>query len=73
MLVLSRRKGERIRIGGDIVISITEIQGKRVQIAIEAPHSVPIRRSELIDRDQSFETPSRAILPQVAERVAVGT
>ena len=49
MLVLSRKTGERIRIGNEIVISVVAVQGKRVQISVEAPLSIPIRRSELVD------------------------
>lgn len=47
MLVLSRKQGERIHIGDDIVIVVNKIQGNRVSIAIEAPKHLNIKRSEL--------------------------
>ena len=37
MLILSRKVGERIVIAGDIVVSVLEVQGKRVRIGIDAP------------------------------------
>ncbi len=47
MLVLSRKTGERIHIGGDVVITVTKIAGGRAKIGIEAPLEVSIHRGEL--------------------------
>jgi carbon storage regulator len=47
MLVLSRRDGQEIVLGDDIVIKVLSIDGGRVRIGIEAPQSVQVRRSEL--------------------------
>ena len=47
MLILSRKENESIRIGEDVVITVSHIKGNRVQIAIEAPREVAIRREEL--------------------------
>jgi carbon storage regulator len=47
MLVLSRRVGEKLRLGDDIVLTINRINGNRVRIAIEAPRDVPVLRDEL--------------------------
>lgn len=43
-LVLTRRKSERIQIGPDIIITITEIRPSRVKIHIEAPKTLDINR-----------------------------
>lgn len=48
MLVLSRKKDEKIVIGDDIVITIGEIRGGRVRISIEAPENVRIVRWEVL-------------------------
>ncbi|WP_186669082.1 carbon storage regulator CsrA [Sporosarcina sp. BP05] len=48
MLVLSRKKGESIWLGDQIEISISEIKGDQVRIAINAPKNVTILRGELI-------------------------
>jgi len=48
MLVLSRKKGESIWLGDEIEITISEIKGDQVRIAINAPKNVTILRGELI-------------------------
>ncbi len=47
MLVLSRKKGERVLIGQDIYVKVIEIRGDRVKLGFEGPKEVPIHREEL--------------------------
>jgi len=47
MLVLTRRPGERVHIGGDITFVVLEVKGNRVRIGIDAPRSVSVMRAEL--------------------------
>jgi carbon storage regulator len=47
MLVLNRKVHESIIIGEDIVVTILEVNGRRVQVGITAPGHVSIRREEL--------------------------
>lgn len=47
MLVLSRKKNERIQIGSDIELSILSIEGDQVKIGIEAPRHIDIHRKEV--------------------------
>ncbi|RIK78406.1 MAG: hypothetical protein DCC68_15445 [Planctomycetota bacterium] len=47
MLVLSRRVGESIQIGSNIVITVCENAGGRIRVGIACPREIPIRRSEL--------------------------
>ncbi|ADB17352.1 carbon storage regulator, CsrA [Pirellula staleyi DSM 6068] len=49
MLVLSRKKDERIVINGNIVITVVEVKGDKVRIGIEAPHEVPVHRHEVFE------------------------
>ena len=48
MLVLSRRKNERIVIGENIVITVVEVRGDKVRLGIAAPIEVPVHRSEVV-------------------------
>ena len=47
MLVLTRKMGEKILIGDNVVIEIVKVQGNRVWIGLEAPASVKILREEI--------------------------
>ena len=48
MLVLTRKKGERILIGDDIVVTLIDIRGDGVRIGFDAPRGVPIKRAEVV-------------------------
>ncbi|MCU1473563.1 MAG: carbon storage regulator [Amnibacterium sp.] len=48
MLVLTRKKGERILIGDDIVVTLIDIRGDGVRIGFDAPRGVPIQRAEVV-------------------------
>ena len=50
MLVLTRKPGEGIVIGDDIIIKIIEMKGGGVRVGIEAPHDKKIYRQEVYDR-----------------------
>ena len=47
MLLITRRAGEKIMVGDDIVVHIKEIVGNTVRVGIEAPRSTPIYREEI--------------------------
>lgn len=58
MLVLSRRIGEQIKIGDDIVITLVDIRSlNTVRIGIVAPRDVPIMRTELLPTGPKTEEP----------------
>jgi carbon storage regulator len=52
MLVLTRRVGESVWIGDDVEVSVVEVRGGKVRLAIEAPRDVNLRRAELPPREQ---------------------
>jgi Carbon storage regulator (could also regulate swarming and quorum sensing) len=47
MLVITRRDGERIRIGSEIMLEVVRSTEGRVRIGIEAPPGIRILRDEL--------------------------
>ena len=47
MLVLSRKRGQTIHIGNNIVIRICQVKGNTVRIGIEAPEDIGVLRGEL--------------------------
>jgi carbon storage regulator len=53
MLVLSRRRGEIIRIGPDITITITDVTGGKCRVGIDCPKEIPVWREELTKGKES--------------------
>lgn len=53
MLVLSRKEGERIRIGSEIEVEVLSIRGNRVKLGFSGPKEVSIARDELYQRVQA--------------------
>ena len=47
MLIITRRSGEKIMLGDDIVVHVMEIVGNSVRVGIQAPRSVPVYREEI--------------------------
>ena len=47
MLILQRKAGESVSIGDEIEVSVLSVEAGRVRLAIQAPKSVSILRSEL--------------------------
>jgi carbon storage regulator len=47
VLVLSRRTGESVIIGDDIVVTVLEVRGDVVRVGIDAPRSVRVHREEV--------------------------
>ncbi|MFQ5769470.1 MAG: carbon storage regulator CsrA [bacterium] len=50
MLVLTRKLGETIVIGDNIVIKVVDIHGKQIRLGIEAPTEISIYRGEIYER-----------------------
>jgi carbon storage regulator len=49
MLIITRKPGEKIMLGDEIVVHVMEIVGNSVRVGIEAPRSVPVYREEIWD------------------------
>jgi carbon storage regulator len=61
MLVLSRKQGQRIQIGGSVVLTVLESRNGQVRLGFEAPEGVTILRDEVCDgsREEIVQTERR--------------
>ena len=71
MLVLSRKKDEKIMIGENISIMVVEIRGDKVRLGIEAPRDVSVHRQEVFEaikrREQGDESGTAVDVVQDAD------
>lgn len=49
MLVLSRRVGERLLIGDDVVVTVIEVRSDGVRLGIDAPREIRVHRAEVLE------------------------
>jgi carbon storage regulator len=70
MLRVTRRAGERVIVGGEVVIEVLEVRGATVRLGIEAPRSVSIYREELwleIKQENEAAANAQVELPTLPE------
>ena len=58
MLTLTRKIGQSIVIRGDIVVKVLDIQGRQVQLGIDAPKDVKIERPETNPQEKKATKPT---------------
>ena len=60
MLVLTRKAGESVMIGDDVVVTVLEARGDVIRIGIKAPRDVQVHREEVYQelRDVNREAAS---------------
>lgn len=70
MLVLSRRAGESVVLGDDVVVTILEVRGDVVRVGIDAPRSVKVHRAELLaqleETNRQAASPSEDVIANLA-------
>ena len=47
MLIITRKPGEKIMLGDDIVVEVMAVSGSSVRLGIAAPRSLPVYREEI--------------------------
>ena len=71
MLIITRKPGERIMVGDDVVLHVIEVAGGSVRIGIEAPRSVPVYREEIYaavrEENRAAAEAAKTDLPEAAE------
>ncbi len=72
MLTLTRKSGEQIRIGLDVVITVQEINGNQVKIGIDAPRSIHVYREELFTRIAQANRDAAATKPGDLDKLLGG-
>ena len=77
MLVLTRKVGEQVLIGEDIVVTVLDVRGDSIRIGFDAPRGIKIQRAEMIAEvteankeaaaaaDSGAESRLRALFPAV--------
>jgi carbon storage regulator len=72
MLVLSRKRNEKIIIGGDIEICVVDIRGDKVRIGVTAPRALPVHREEVQDAIRRKQLSPPAVAASAAAPSPVG-
>ena len=64
MLILTRKPGQIIRIGDDIILTLLRINGNQVAIGIDAPLTYSIHRQEIYEliQEEKKDDPYRAAI-----------
>ena len=67
MLILTRKVGEVIMIGEDIIVKVLGVRSGQVKIGVEAPRDLPVHRQEIFDRIQAENGTAAAVTDDTRE------
>ncbi len=58
MLILTRRVGETLMVGGEVTVTVLGVKGNQVRLGVNAPKHVAVHREEIYNRIQDEDEPS---------------
>ena len=61
MLILTRRIGETLMIGGDVTVTVLGVKGSQVRMGVNAPKDVAVHREEIYERIRQNETQEHSV------------
>ena len=70
MLIITRKPGEKIMLGDDVVVHVMEIVGNSVRVGIQAPRSLPVYREEIWDAVREENRAAATVAPDALPRPA---
>ena len=57
MLILTRRIGEKLVVGGNVTVTVLGIRGNQIRIGIDAPPEVKVHREEIFKKINAERKP----------------
>lgn len=69
MLTFTRKPGEMIRIGDSILITVKQVRGKQVRLAIEAPKTIAVFREEVYRQIVAENERAAQVDPELLEHL----
>jgi carbon storage regulator len=70
MLVLTRKLGESIRIGDNIIVKVVDLDSRHVKLGIEAPKIISVNREEIFERIQEENKAASLLKDQNLKNIA---
>jgi len=67
VLVLTRRTGDSIVIGGQVVVTILDVRGDVVRVGVEAPRNIQVHRAEVFEALQEANRAAATVDDSAAE------
>ena len=73
MLVLTRKTGESIVVGNEVVVTVLEVRGDQVRIGIKAPRSIQVHREEVYREIEQTNASAAASVKRASSMLSRGS